>query len=1050
MDSEQDKEISADAKKGIPGTRDSDEEFSIDFGRIKKFFSSGDKKADDNMKEGASEENKHISHKNDEELSFDFSKIKKFFKSEEKGVDDEVSVDWQKIASFFKTYGIVFIALIPIILSIYIRMQAGFLPIADEWAANSVINNIRNQARASIDQQYPNLPNANKDALVNTEVQNAINQNKQQIDQQIKATSDYIKSFFQDENGRNYMPDIDPYYWFRYAKNILDHGHPGDTLVDGKPYDNYQVAPKGRFVTGDMFHSYFLAYFYKVLHFFAPSLDLMRSIFYAPVFLSALVVLFVFLIGKKIAGITGGFFAGMMMAVNSAFLGRTLFGHADNDGWVVLFPVLVTWLFILNIDMRNIWKLAISTLFAGFATGLFTYAWSGWWYIFDFLLLTVALTFLYLILTNFRHIKKDFRFLFQNKAIRDIIIFGIVYFISTAMFATLFSGFDQFRNSFLGPLSFQSIKEPVGASLWPNVLTTVAELNEGSINGIVNSVGGYFFFYISLIGLLLSVSRAEGLKRFDFWYNSAGLVYYALFLYFAKSGAIGSIYTIMAGILLPVAIRMVIAIYHEDSTYDFRLTLLLSLWIVSTIFASIKGIRFTLLLAPAFSVAFGVALGKLYFYSSRFSARELKIHKIIGNSILIFLIIFIFYLGPARAAVGAAGSDIPIVNDAWYNALTAIKLDSKPDAIITSWWDFGHHFKAIAERRVTFDGTTQTYPPAHWVGKMLIIDDEDKSIGILRMMDCGVNNAFNLLYNLTNNDTHLSIKIINEIVGVDKQAAEKKLRQYKFDEKKINALLSYTHCTPPEAYFIASEDMVGKSGVWGHFGAWNFERADIWQNARNMKEEGAVTYMIKKFNYTRDRAENVYSEIQAITSDSEANAWVAPWPGYAGTVDCGKTDDGVFKCPPLSVGKDSSGRDISAAFYINMSNYDVFGTVAGNVIRANPVAFTTKDGIYKKQFDGNTIGLGFTVIPTGEDNLLVVMSSPQLTGSIFTRMFYMQGHGLKYFDLLTQQKGLTGTNIYVYKVDWEGKNSTIVETFVNNLVKQTEKTEITSETANSS
>lgn len=1036
-----------------------DEEISIDFSKIKKFFSSKEaKETDDSVKVIGEDikQKKHEDLKKDEEveLSFDFSKIKKFFKSGEKeDSGEEISIDWSKIGAFFKTYGIVFIALIPIILSIYIRLQAGILPFADDWAANSVMNNIRNQIRGTIDQQYPNLPSANKDELINTELQKVISQNKQQIDQQIQATSVYIKSFFQDENGKNYMPDIDPYYWFRYSKNILDHGYAGDILVNGKSYDTYQNAPKGRFVTGDMFHSYFLAYSYKVLHIFVPSMDLMRSIFYYPVFVSALVVLFVFLIGKKIAGTNTGFFAGLMIAINSAFLGRTLFGHGDSDAWVVFFPVLITWLFVIIIDAKNIIKIAIITTMAGFFTGIFAYAWSGWWYIFDFLLATMGITSLSLLLIDFNELRKNIKSFLSNIPLRNSIIVGIVYFISTALFVTLFSGTSAFTESFLGPLSFKSIKDPVGSSLWPNVLTTVAELNEGSINGIVNSIGGYFFFYISLVGLLLSISRAEGLKKFDFWYNIVGSLYYAVFLYFAKAGTISSVHTIIALILLPVAIRMIIFIYHKDRTYNFKLSILLALWIVSTIFASIKGIRFTLLLAPAFSVAFGVALGKLYLYSSRLLTKELKIHKAVANGILMFLFLFIFFSSATKAAIGNAGSDMPIVNDAWHNALTAIKQDSKPDAIITSWWDFGHHFKAIADRRVSFDGTTQTYPQAHWVGELLMIDNENKSAGILRMLDCGVNDAYTLLYNLTNNDTHLSIKIIESIVGMDKKSAEKKLMEYKLNDANTKKILSLTHCEPPEAYFIASDDMVGKSGVWSHFGSWNFERADIWQNARRMPEDKAIEYMMRKFNYTKERAENIYSEVQAITSDSEANSWVAPWPGYAGTMNCGKNDNNVFVCPQLSVGKDNSGRDVLATFYINMSNNDVYGTVGSNVIRANPVAFTTENGILKKQFEGNVFGLGFTIIPTSEENAFVVMSSPQLVGSLFTRMFYMQGHGLKYFKLFNHPpRGLTGTDIYVYKVDWEGKNITIVDSYVDNLRKQieTDKEQLTENPANNS
>lgn len=140
-----------------------DEEFNIDFSKIKDFFKS--KKQKEANVEQISE------HKKEDEidLSFDLSKIKKFFKpSEEATKDEDISVNWGKAINFFKKYGVIFLALIPIILAIYVRMQSTLLPITDDWATNSVINNIMSQIRAGIDQQYPNLPDANKDALVST------------------------------------------------------------------------------------------------------------------------------------------------------------------------------------------------------------------------------------------------------------------------------------------------------------------------------------------------------------------------------------------------------------------------------------------------------------------------------------------------------------------------------------------------------------------------------------------------------------------------------------------------------------------------------------------------------------------------------------------------------------------------------------------------------------------------------------------------------------------------------------------------------------------
>lgn len=992
-----------------------DEDINIDFGKIKNFF-----KPKKEMKE-AEEHSQSSQEKKDgdDELSIDFGKIKSMFKqSEHSSEEQDIKINWGSAINFFRKYGIVLIALIPIILSIYIRMQAGYLPFTDSWASSTVTNNIQSQIRASIDQQYPNLPDANKNALVDSELQKIISQNKAQIDQQMQATSAYFKSFFQDESGKNYMPDIDPYYWVRYADNIVKNGHPGDILKDGKPFDNHQLAPLGRFVFPDMFHPYSLAYFYKFVHFFVPDLTLMRSTFYLPVIISALCVLLVFLIARKIAGNIGGFFAGLMMAVNSAFLGRTLFGHADNDIWVIFFPLLITWLFVASIDVKNIIKIAVLTTLAGLFTGLYTRAWSGWWYIFDFLLAAIGITFAYLLLTNFAEIRKNPKFLFSNIALRDTLIFGAGYFASTAFFVTLFSGWNTFRNSFLGPLSFPSIKAPVGASLWPNVLTTVAELNEGSLNGIINSVGGQFFFFVAMAGLILTITRLGGLKKFDFFYMIGTILFYGLYFLLGRIGIEFSAYTFLMWILAPIFVRVAISIYKKDASYDFRLSLLLTLWIISTVFASIKGIRFTILLAPAFSVAFGVALGRTYFYFSKLLSAELKIPKAIGGSMLIVLIIGIFFISPTKAAINIAGSDIPIVNDAWHNTLVAINKNSSSSAIITSWWDFGHHFKSIADRPVTFDGTTQTWPTSHWVGRFFMTGDEREAVGILRMIDCGSNNAFNELEKIKK-DHHATYAIVREIILLDKSVAKKALLGHRLTDEQADKILELTHCNAPEAYVIASDDMIGKSGVWSHFGSWNFERADIWLNARKMPQENAVDYMMKKFNYSRETAENTYYEVQSITSDSEANSWVAPWPGYGGTASCSKNEQGIFVC--------------GNGFFVNLSSEDVYAVGQQGIVRPKIAAFTTENGLFSKEFNGTVADFGMTIVPKSENEIEVVLSSKELAGSMFTRMYYMQGHGLKYFKLSNHQRGLTGTNIYSYKVDWEGEADNIVDDYVRYL-----------------
>ena len=129
-----------------------DDEITVDFGKFKNFFRS---------EKGSEVSHAEAKKESDDELSFDFGKIKNVFKSsdkEKKSGDEELNVNWSGIGGFFSKYGVLFLVLIPIILSIYIRMQAGYLPVTDEWASRTVLDNLKSQVMADIKPQKPQPP----------------------------------------------------------------------------------------------------------------------------------------------------------------------------------------------------------------------------------------------------------------------------------------------------------------------------------------------------------------------------------------------------------------------------------------------------------------------------------------------------------------------------------------------------------------------------------------------------------------------------------------------------------------------------------------------------------------------------------------------------------------------------------------------------------------------------------------------------------------------------------------------------------------------------
>ncbi|MBI2133584.1 FKBP-type peptidyl-prolyl cis-trans isomerase [Candidatus Woesearchaeota archaeon] len=963
-------------------------------------------------------------------------KAKKDQKEKQPTDEEELSVDTKAISAFAARHKVIMLPALLILLAIYlsftIRMMPSELAYTEDWARQTIYSFIRSDIGNVINSQYPNLPDDKKNSLIEEELNKAIRSNSYtirtgqfqgqniNIKEQVKGSADQYKSFFQDGKGNMYMPDIDPYYWLRYAKNIVDHGYPGDILKDGRSYDTLQLAPNGRYIEPeDTFHPYSIAILFSILSTLNPNTTLMEAQMILPVIIASFIILFSFLIARRIAGDIGGLFAAVMVAINPAFLTRSLYGHGDSDSWVLFFSVLAAYLFLEAIESKQAkWQIILATL-SGLAIGLYSRFWGGWWYIFDFLIAASLVYAGYFVIAN-RNQLRNMKII-SSPETKTLGLVLASFILMSGISVSLLSSPDTFILSPVSSLSFARIKTPVEASLWPNVLTTVAELNEGDVNSIINNVGGIFLFFTGLIGIMITMTKKR-LDTTDLTFLFGSAVWWLTIL-IARNSLINSGLSQVGLILLlavPIAARIAYAAIKSEHI-DMKLAALLIIWFIVTMYASTKGIRFVMLIVPAFGIAFGATMGFLYRQINSLLPKTFSLDRKISSAatILLFVAPMLFFLVVPSTSLGAmsrsiASQDAPMINDAWYNALISIRDNSNKTAIITSWWDFGHHFKALAERPVTFDGTTQGSPQAHWVGQILRTDNEDMAIGILRMLDCGGNNAFEEMQKTNGNDTLKSVNALYSIFEEDREEAGETLKdRYGLSDSQAENVLKYTHCNPPEAFFIASEDMIGKAGVWAHFGSWNFERAYIWQKLRGKTIEEATREMQQKFGYTKEQADQTYFDIQNM-NDAEGNSWVAPWPGY-GQIDSCQTQGQTAHC--------------SNGMKINLTNMDVYFTNReGQTGHPRSASYLTEDGAVKTTPYNQNVGvdLAATIIPEGQD-YKIIFSFPDLNSSMFTRMFFMEGHSLEHFKLLTRQRSITGAEIYVYKVNWEGEEPTIKE-----------------------
>ena len=256
---------------------------------------------------------------------------------------------------------------------------------------------------------------------------------------------------------------------------------------------------------------------------------------------------------------------------------------------------------------------------------------------------------------------------------------------------------------------------------------------------------------------------------------------------------------------------------------------------------------------------------------------------------------------------------------------------------------------------------------------------------------------------------YVAVKLLKEIIMLDDKSAKLKLIEKGLTEERSNEVLTLTHCNDLiDNYYITSQDMVGKSGVWGHFGSWDFDKAAMYNQVRTLEYNDGVSILSNEFGLSDDLADRYFYEIK----NQDPDRWISPWPGYAsGVSSCSKTDN-LVKC--------GNGLEV------NLDTFDAFVYPQQGKSRIKSLAYIDNNNEYQlKEFDPE-VNFGAILIPNG-NSFNSVLTSPEQTGSMFSRLYFLGGHGLKHFQPFSRTRTFNGLNIYTYKIDFQGGEKVIDE-----------------------
>jgi dolichyl-phosphooligosaccharide-protein glycotransferase len=679
-----------------------------------------------------------------------------------------------------------------------------------------------------------------------------------------------------------YLGGFDSYVWLRAARNVLRHGSPCDSVVDGECRDDYTLAPVGtRSRYASSFHVRALVVVHRVLSWLEPTVPLALSAFLLSFLVGLLGVFPAFWLGTRFGGAAGGFLGAVLVSFNTTVLYRS-FG-ADNDVWNVVLPLFEVWAAVEAIYAEKRTAKAVYVAIAAAVTGLHAVTWAGWILTSGIVVLGLAANAL---LWGLRRAIHGARAAAGGHGFAGAAAVAAGYLIAAsavtwaagASASPLSSAAKIVGEVFAGGSGSGAV---AGVELtWPSVFATVGELRRPNLAAVAQSMAGPVYFFVAWLGLILLMLPRSGWQPWHFAILVVGNLLYRFLLSYSSIDP----WTLAALLLLPLAVALGAYLADGDSPVeDQGAGAMIILWFLAGLLLSFRGHRFLIVLAPPLGVLCAVAGGRLYQWVERRSWAVPPLR------LLVLLVLLATAYPPIARGERIARSYLPIMNDAWYEALDTLRQQTSPDSVVNTWWDYGYFVKHIAERRVLSDGGTLATHVHYWFSRAMIAASEAEALGLLRMLNCGSDafpepegrlGAFGALLE-AGVAPGAAVAAIVDMASMDRGAALAHLRGLGVASPQAEVVLRRTHCRPAPAYLVLPDDFARSIG-WRSFGTWSFLDA----SAAALRGDAAKAAPLASFfGVERDAADAALRRArEAAAAPRRAPAYLAPrWFECSGT-----------------------------------------------------------------------------------------------------------------------------------------------------------------------
>jgi len=833
---------------------------------------------------------------------------------------------------------------------------------------------------------------------------------------------------FEGEDGRRhvYLGGNDGYYWLQLARTELARGSVCDRRDAGVCIDAFGNAPIGQEIEyTDSPHVHAIAALHRLMSWLIPGFPLSSTSYLVPLLLSAAMMIPAFLLARQLSNRFGGLIAALALALNSVVFFRTV--DSDDDIWEVALPVLaVSLLGAAFARERWIARVALAGL-AGAASAVLAAAWKGWplfglsmlaglvgvagWGAIDALLARVR--------------RRPQSWVLPAgavaatcSALAGFAITGLLLGVQLDL-GLITAGISGIIGA--GPRALG----PVDTAPMPDVFRTVAELVSSDAESIADPFGP-FALGLGLLGFALPFYAPDPRRL---WFAAAlGLAFVAAAAFLAHVGA-GRSLTI--GIVLALALGGAVAGWLGRVPIpapNAAAGILGLAWLGATLWMSFDGYRYIMLVAVPLSIAAGVGVGRLgaaALTTTGAGPTSIRISGIVAAGGLAAGVI-----GPvAYHGIGEAYWHSPMVTSAWAGAFAAVRQNSDRDAIVDTWWDYGHWAKYFTERGVVLDGASLQNRNVHWMARTLAASTDGESVGLLRMMNCGAvvepgSGAPARPYEMLRRwglDPAGAFHTVMAIATLSPAQSSAFLRGAGLDEQRATALVRTTGCTPPQGFLVLSTMELNLRG-WLVSGFWDPDRAYAVELARRRyAPDAAAAVLEQRLGLTESEARGLYAGATTVHNEAERAAFVAP-DAQAWSTDwqsCASSADGLH-CA-LDLTESTTGVHLQDVIvdveHPERTRVHVLKRAMGAPIEGTPVLveLAEPDRLRDVAPPGATIDLAILVDPEGHR---VFVGRPGVVRSTLARLALLDGRYSPQFQKVFDRLDINRQRVTAWRIVW--------------------------------